>query len=229
VFGAVSRFEGQVAVFNAHVPGVGYSANYRDLFKKPPRDGEVLNCAEAGVLGVLPGIIGTLQANEVIKLLTGIGKPLINQVLTYNALYNSFYTLTLMGSKDYLADMPADIEAFRQTDYGWECGIDFGAAEIDVGTFELKLGMPGIAIVDVRNAGEEPEDAGFECRKFPLPLIKAGEEEIDEDEVVFFCQSGKRSLEAVRIMENRYGAGKKVYSLRGGLLAYLENKTLQQI
>ena len=81
VFGAVSQYEGQVAVFNCPIAEGGRSVHYRDLFPDPPQDGEVLNCSEGGVLGVLPGIIGCLQAAEVIKLLTGIGSPLANQLL----------------------------------------------------------------------------------------------------------------------------------------------------
>jgi adenylyltransferase/sulfurtransferase len=90
VYGAISLFEGQVSVFrNQNADDV----NYRDIFPDPPKEGEVLNCAEAGVLGVLPGIIGTMMANETIKLLTGIGDSLINQLLTYNALNNQVYQL----------------------------------------------------------------------------------------------------------------------------------------
>ena len=80
VYGAISKFEGQVAVFNIKDEIQIRAINYRDLFPTPPKDDEVLNCAEAGVLGVLPGIIGTMQANETIKLITGIGKPLINTI-----------------------------------------------------------------------------------------------------------------------------------------------------
>ncbi|HSF45683.1 MAG TPA: HesA/MoeB/ThiF family protein, partial [Chitinophagaceae bacterium] len=86
VFGAVSQFEGQVAVFNVLRQDGSRSSNYRDLFPVPPKAGEILNCAEAGVLGVLPGIIGTMQAAEVIKLVTELGEPLIDKLLTYNAL-----------------------------------------------------------------------------------------------------------------------------------------------
>jgi adenylyltransferase/sulfurtransferase len=94
VYGAISQFEGQVAVFNC--PGkTGRSVNYRDLFPHPPAPGEVRSCAEAGVIGVLPGIIGTLQANEVIKLITGIGSPLINQVLIYSALTNKQHIIMM--------------------------------------------------------------------------------------------------------------------------------------
>jgi len=82
VYGAISRFEGQVAVFNFMRNGSDEAVNYRDLFPNPPREDEVLNCAEAGVLGPLAGIIGTMMANETIKLITGIGEPLANQLLT---------------------------------------------------------------------------------------------------------------------------------------------------
>jgi len=88
VYGAVSQYEGQVAIFNYKKENLYEGVNYRDLFPYPPKDTEVLNCAEAGVLGILPGIIGTMQANETIKLITGIGKPLINRMLTFNALNN---------------------------------------------------------------------------------------------------------------------------------------------
>lgn len=90
VFGAVSQFEGQVAVFNQLQQNGERSLNYRHLFPVPPQPGEVQSCAEAGVLGILPGTIGVLQASETLKLLTGIGKPLVNQLLCYNALEQDF-------------------------------------------------------------------------------------------------------------------------------------------
>ena len=85
VYGSILKFEGQVSVFNVRNEK-GYSANYRDLFPVPPHPSSVPNCAEAGVLGILPGIIGSLQANESIKLLTGIGEPLINRLLIFDSL-----------------------------------------------------------------------------------------------------------------------------------------------
>ncbi len=91
VFGAVWQFEGQVGVFNLSNENDGYTTNYRDLFPNQPDLSRSLSCQEAGVLGVLPGIIGTLQATEAIKIITGIGKPLSNSILTYNALTNSFH------------------------------------------------------------------------------------------------------------------------------------------
>src|SRR5436190_15136765 len=113
VFGAVSQFEGQIAVLN-YEHNSTRGVNYRDLFPEPPKETEILNCAEAGVLGVLPGIIGTMQANETIKLITGMGEPLINQLLTYNALNNQVYLLNLSARKETRSLIPKDEKAYLQ-------------------------------------------------------------------------------------------------------------------
>lgn len=108
VFGAVSQFEGQVAVF---APG---QSCYRNLFPVPPSDGMIRNCAETGVLGMLPGIIGSMQALEALKYITGLGKPLINTLLTYDALNQQSYTMEIMP----LAHQgPVTLEAFESTTY----------------------------------------------------------------------------------------------------------------
>ena len=106
VFGAVSQFEGQVAVFNHVLENGNHSVNYRDLFPEPPASGEVLNCAEGGVLGVLPGMIGAMQATEVIKLITGLGKPLVNRLWNYNALlFSPLFLLLPFLKKEGLRKM----------------------------------------------------------------------------------------------------------------------------
>ena len=119
VFGAVSKFEGQIAVFNKEQDGV--AVNYRDLFPEPPKNDEVMNCAEGGVLGVLPGIIGVMQATEVIKLITGVGKSLANQLVTYNALTNDYYKIQLIKNPMALTTMPRTIEDYSQTNYEQLC------------------------------------------------------------------------------------------------------------
>lgn len=119
VFGAVSKFEGQVAVFNKEEGGI--AVNYRDLFPEPPKNDEVMNCAEGGVLGVLAGIIGIMQATEVIKLITGVGKSLANQLVTYNALTNDYYKVQLIKNPIALSTIPGSIEAFIQTNYEQLC------------------------------------------------------------------------------------------------------------
>jgi molybdopterin/thiamine biosynthesis adenylyltransferase/chorismate mutase len=90
VYGSISRYEGQVSVFNLKM-NEGYSKNYRDLFPNEPSGMHIQNCEEAGVIGVLAGVIGCLQANEAIKIICGIGKPLANKMLSYHSLYNTFY------------------------------------------------------------------------------------------------------------------------------------------
>ena len=119
VFGAVSKFEGQIAVFN--VLNRITDVHYRDLFPHPPKNGEVMNCAEGGVLGVLPGVIGVLQAMEVIKLITAIGDTLTSQLMMYNGLTSSFYKMQLV--KNPLAETvtPASLEEFEQTNYEYLC------------------------------------------------------------------------------------------------------------
>jgi len=100
VFGSIFRFEGQLSVFNHPMENGTRSANYRDIFPEPPAPGMVPNCAEAGVLGVLPGIVGSMQANEVIKVITGIGEPLINKLMVFDALSYSFHNLKIKTQKD---------------------------------------------------------------------------------------------------------------------------------
>ena len=170
VYGAISQFEGQVAVFSPH-PSEGRSSdssvNYRDLFPDPPKDDEVLNCAEAGVLGVLPGIIGTMQANETIKLITGLGDPLINRLLTYNALNNQVYELNLSAKPETRSLIPADEAAFKQMDYEWLCASAPASFEIDSDEFDELLETGGIDIIDVRELHETPEVDEFDHKGSP--------------------------------------------------------------
>jgi molybdopterin/thiamine biosynthesis adenylyltransferase len=119
VFGAVSQFEGQVAVFNVEHDGMALS--YRDVFPVPPKDSEVMNCMAGGVLGVLPGIIGVMQATEVIKLITGTGEPLVNTLLTYNARSQSIYRMQLAVHPGARTEMPESLEAYQNTDYDTLC------------------------------------------------------------------------------------------------------------
>ncbi len=98
VYGSVSRYEGQVAVFNL-ADKDGISSCYRDLFPEIPNEAAIQNCAEAGVIGVLTGIIGCLQANEVIKIITGLGTPLTNKILSYHSLHNFFYETQIVKAE----------------------------------------------------------------------------------------------------------------------------------
>lgn len=117
VFGAVSKFEGQVAVFNSSPT----ACNYRDLFPIPPSSNEIDNCATAGVLGVLPGIIGVMQATEAIKIITRLGELIENKLINYNALTQSFYTIQLTKNAAAIEQMPISLDAFLKTNYQVLC------------------------------------------------------------------------------------------------------------
>jgi molybdopterin/thiamine biosynthesis adenylyltransferase/rhodanese-related sulfurtransferase len=219
VYGAVSEYEGQVAIFN-YINGSEAPVNYRDLFPHPPLEKEVMNCEEAGVLGVLPGIIGVMQANETIKLLTGIGKPLINRLLTYNSLDNRVYEIELSARAETRGLVPADKDAFEKTDYEWLCGSAQHANEIDYNYFDQLLAAGNVTVIDVRNPGEMPEIDDFDYYKLPLSELTESSFPAGSDTVVVFCQSGKRSLHAVRQFAAIFGDSKKIFSLRGGIIQW---------
>lgn len=215
IYGAISQFEGQVAVFNWGENSV----NYRDLFPQPPKPGSVLNCAEAGVLGVLPGIIGTLQATEVIKLITGMGKPVVNQLFTYNALSNKSFVFHLSAKQETASLLPKTLAELEQMDYEWLCGnVASSVEEIDAATFNKHLQQKNTAIIDVREWGEQPEVTEFRHEQIPLSIFEEKMVAIKENTVVLFCQLGKRSNEAARLLSATPGTTKKVYSLQGGIL-----------
>lgn len=225
VYGAISQFEGQVSVFNPHpLKGNNEAVNYRDLFPDPPRDGEVLNCAEAGVLGVLPGIIGTMMANETIKLITGIGEPLIDQLFTYNALNNQVYILHLSARKDTRSLIPKNKKEFLQIDYEWLCASPVQQAEIDSDIFNGMVAKGNVDVIDVRELHEMPAVNEFNHIRIPLAQLADNTSLIKSDTVIAFCQSGKRSLQAANILSGIFGDRKKIYSLRGGIVEWKKLK-----
>lgn len=232
IYGAISQYEGQVAVFN----GLDNkeAVNYRDIFPVAPREDEVLNCAEAGVLGVLPGIIGTMMANETIKLITGIGTPLINQLLTYNALTNDVYQLRLSARQETRSLIPADKAAFLQTNYEWLCAASSGSSpieikEIDGEDFDKLIASGEVTVIDVREKGEQPSANEFKNIQIPLTQLKEHLPGIAGEAILFFCQTGKRSLQAAMWAFDSVGATKKIYSLRGGILHWKKQRTKQAV
>lgn len=221
VYGAISQFEGQVSVFNPQpLKGSKRGVNYRDIFPDPPKDGEVLNCAEAGVLGILPGIIGTMMASETIKLITGIGEPLIDQLLTYNALNNQVYVLNLTAQENTSSLIPKNEKEFLATDYVWLCSTPVNEAEIDTYTFNDMIENGNVDVIDVRELHEQPAVNEFDHIRIPLAQLADNTSAIRSDTVIAFCQSGKRSLQATKILNGIFGNSKKVYSLRGGIVEW---------
>lgn len=223
VYGAISQYEGQVAVFNMQQNNE-CSANYRDLFPHPPKEGEVLNCAEAGVLGVLPGIIGSMMANETIKLITGTGVLLANKLFTYNTLNNQTYEFELSKRSETAALIPVSLEAMQQTDYEWLCSTAAIFNEIDTTAFNEIITEGKAVIVDVREKDELPVITEFSHIQIPLNSLQQHTAWLTEDTIVVFCLSGKRSAAAAKQLNEHFGTSKKIYSLKGGIQQWMQQQ-----
>ena len=227
VYASIFQFEGQVSVFNYEFEDGKRGPNYRDLFPDPPPPGLVPNCAEGGVLGVLPGIIGSMQAAEVIKVITGIGEPLVGRFFTLDAA--SFETRTLKIRKD--PTNPISGENPTQTeliDYQMFCGIgqdeneDEEVKEISVSELkELLDSKADVQVIDVREPYEY-EIVNIGAELIPLNSILGEVEKISKDkQVVIHCRSGKRSANAIQLLEVEHGF-ENLYNLKGGVLAYAD-------
>ncbi|MCP9750501.1 HesA/MoeB/ThiF family protein [Ferruginibacter sp. HRS2-29] len=216
VFGAINRFEGQVAVFNHNQEENIRPSNYRDLFPVPPSDNEVMNCAEAGVLGVLPGVVGTMMATETIKLITGIGEPLINKILLLNLLNYQQSIINIPHSTQGAANLPPDEQAFLHKDYVAACNppsvFNIGRERL----FEL-LEDPQTLLVDVRELHETPVVAQLPLIQIPLSVLHQNFDLFEKETIILFCQSGKRSLQAAALLTEKFGSKKKIFSLQNGV------------
>jgi sulfur-carrier protein adenylyltransferase/sulfurtransferase len=220
VYGSVFRFEGQTTVFAPHLGG----PCYRCLFPEPPPPDTVPNCAEAGVLGVLPGIIGMLQAIEAIKLIVGVGEPLIGRLLHFDALKTKFRELNLRRDPQcpVCGENPTIVSPI---DYEQFCGTR-PAHDRDglptISAHELKQKLEGngaLTIVDVREPFEY-EIARIEGSKLiPLAELPARFDELQQDkEIILVCKSGTRSAHAAKLL--RAAGFTQSYSLEGGIDAW---------
>jgi molybdopterin/thiamine biosynthesis adenylyltransferase/rhodanese-related sulfurtransferase len=222
VFAAVYQYEGQLAVFN--VPDQQCeTTSYRDLFPNPPTAMEAPDCNAAGVLGVLPGLLGIMQATEVIKLITGIGQPLINQLLTYNTLMADSYTVKINPNPEAQALIPKDQDALKKLNYESLCNSLSAKPipKINATAFESFKHDDGALLLDVREFGEWPQ-AVFNHLQIPLRTLEDNFSRIEKEKIIVFCQTGKRSAEAAAILQEHFGNTKQIYSLEGGIIA-LEN------
>lgn len=202
VFGSIFKFEGQVSLFNFKD-----GPNYRCLFPSPPLPGEVPNCSEVGVLGVLPGIIGSLQANEVLKLVLNIGENLSGKLLSFNALNLSQDIFNFSKNKD------VKILAL-QNNYESFCGIQPHYQQISYA--ELKAFTKDYSLLDVRSKMER-EIISLGGRHIPLSEIADRWREIEQDKrVVVYCQSGKRSEAAIKLLQEKL-SNTSFYNLVGGM------------
>nr|WP_314897002.1 HesA/MoeB/ThiF family protein [uncultured Flavobacterium sp.] len=221
IFGAVYQYEGQVAVFNV-ADKDGNKTNYRHLFTTPPDPLEVADCNEVGVLGVLPGIIGIMQATEALKLITGIGEVLINKLMTFSILNYDSFIIDITADNSVDAYLPTDETIFKTTDYNWLCSTSINDIEdLDAKSFFQKINLPNTVVIDVREFNELPK-ADFSNLTIPLSALSQKVPEIDGDNIILFCQSGKRSLKAGQLLYKKFDVSKKISHLKGGIIALQE-------
>lgn len=220
IYGAVFRFEGQAGVFNMPDKVSGLRTNYRDLFPEPPDPASHSDCNDAGVLGVVPGIIGTIQAAETIKIIAGIGETLCNEIISYNMLTNNFHKFKIQQSDRSEYYIPKTESEFMNFDYISFCGKQESDNEISVEEFEDLISENNTTIIDVREKNEMYSSGEIKSEHIPLSIFKEKILSADfKDKIVLICQTGIRSLIAVEIFKEISG-GAKVYSLSGGIDAW---------
>jgi len=225
VYGSIFRFEGQATVFNYED-----GPNYRDLYPEPPPPGMVPSCAEGGVLGILPGIIGVIQATETVKIITGQGRTLSGRLLLYNSLDMTFRELKLRPN-------PVRPVIEKLIDYEQFCGIPQAKAaeeaeksavpEMTVKELKTLLDEKGdqVLLLDVRNPHEWEIAQIPGAVLVPLPDIEKGEgvdkvkSLLNGHELVVHCRSGARSAKALGILKESGITGTNV---AGGILAWSE-------
>ncbi len=225
IYGSISKFEGQVSVFNLTED----SPNYRDLIPTPPPQELIPSCSEAGVMGILPGIIGTIQAAEAIKIITNIGYPLDGRLLIFNALKMSFKELKLKS-------IPENKNIHQLIDYKNFCAevtvkneLDYDIKSISIKEFKVLHSQSSneIQLIDVRNQDEHNQCSIIGSKLIPLSNIESGEA-INEIKLLgakknlyVFCKSGNRSLRALKLL-NKFGI--RGINIEGGIDAWNNEK-----
>jgi adenylyltransferase/sulfurtransferase len=224
VYGSIFRFDGQASIF--HPP---HGPCYRCLYPEPPPPGEVPSCAEGGVLGILPGAIGVIQATEAVKLILGKGEPLIGRLMHYDALAMKFREFRVRRNPK--CPMCGDNPTIKGLiDYDQFCGVrgqeapapKFAAAEITVEELKKRFERSEqVFVLDVRNPNE------FQiCRipgtvLLPLPELPQRVGELPRDrEIIVHCKSGIRSAKAIQFLKDQ--GFTKVINLQGGIQAWAE-------
>jgi molybdopterin/thiamine biosynthesis adenylyltransferase/rhodanese-related sulfurtransferase len=221
VWGSIYRFDGQMSVFWAE-----HGPCYRCLYPEPPPPGMVPSCAEGGVLGVLCGTVGSTQANEAIKLIAGIGEPLVGRLLIYDALELSFKDIRVRKDPDCAVCGP-NATVTELIDYEEFCGVVSddaqqavaGSSLVPAELAEMLASGKPLRLVDVRDPHEFEINRIEGAQLIPLSVLPERLSELPQHEpVVVYCKSGQRSAEALALLKQSGFSTAK--HLTGGILAY---------
>jgi adenylyltransferase/sulfurtransferase len=226
IYGSIFRFEGQASVFAPHLGG----PCYRCLYPEPPPPGSVPSCAEGGVLGVLPGLIGVIQATEILKLILGIGVSLLNRLLLYNALDMEFRQLKLR--RDPQCPLCGEHPTItRLIDYEQFCGVKSASKtnpmhpdEVTVQDLKQALDNPalGIKVIDVREPDEYRLAHIEGVPLLPLSQLAQRFQELDPGQSYYIhCKAGGRSMQALQFL--RQHGFQRLKSVKGGITAWREH------
>jgi adenylyltransferase/sulfurtransferase len=225
VYGSIFRFEGQASVFAPHLDG----PCYRCLYPEPPPPGMVPSCAEGGVLGVLPGIVGCIQAAEILKLALGKGMSLIGRLVLFNALDMKFREVKLR--RDPQCPLCGENPTIKELiDYDQFCGIPPEPAiaavnpdEVTVQDMKQALDDPklGIKVIDVREPDEYEIAQVNGVPLFPLSTLPQKFTDLDPNQTIYIhCKSGVRSMKALKFLREQ--GFKYLKSVKGGITAWAD-------
>ena len=212
IYGALYTFQGQASVFNYNG-----GPTYRCLFPEPPRPEDAPNCSEVGVLGVLPGMIGVIQATETIKVITSVGEPLSGKLLTLDAL-----TMRQQLIRFKRIPQQAEVKELKWIEYS--CSVSAQDSLVEVSVHDLQADPSDYQLLDVREHWER-EICSLPSAHIVLSEILSGEANfeshgLDPEKLTYvYCQGGVRSLKAAEAMQSDYGF-KNLKSVRGGILAW---------
>ncbi len=212
VYGAIHRFEGQIAVFNYQ-----NSATYRCLFPEPPAEGNVQTCSEVGVIGILPGIIGSFQANEVLKIILGIGEKLSNKLFIFNALTMQQLEVKIKRNYDLRSIGISNEEDLKKYDYEEFCKIK--PQRMGVKSVPYSKVPTDAIVLDIRDEWEKPRIQRENLIIAPMDDIDEFIDLIPKDQTVYvICQTGGRSKTIIEMMERDYKFDNLV-NVEGGIFS----------
>ena len=218
VYGSIYRFEGQVTVFNYVDKGKNRGPHLRDLYSEEPDAGFIPDCSTAGVLGVLPGVIGSIQATEAIKIVTGIGDVLSGKFLVMDLMN---YDTQLITFSPPVADRKIDQTAAKERLQNYSLNSD-GVQQLSPGELsKLIKSEEDITLIDVRTT-EEHEKFNIGGLIIPLNQIEKQVDQIPKNgKTIIYCQTGQRSVRAIQILFDQLDSA-NIYNLEGGIDAWVE-------